>query len=91
MVGAVKKWQKDEPEKSRLVWNKLSEANSSLEKHLCTLSKLAEESWDVYKSVIANCSINTSEKVINHLILVLRILDYTYFVQLSLHNLTSGA
>ncbi|KAL8138791.1 hypothetical protein V2J09_004792 [Rumex salicifolius] len=66
MVGAVKKWQKNEPEKSHFVWNKLSEANSSLEEQLCTLSKLAEESWEVYKSVITVCSMNSAEKWTTH-------------------------
>ena len=30
MVGAVKKWQKADPEKSQETWRKLSEANSEL-------------------------------------------------------------
>ncbi|KAF5477841.1 hypothetical protein F2P56_004454 [Juglans regia] len=56
MVGAVKRWQKSDPEKSLDTWRKLSEANFSLEVQLNSLSKLAEEHWDAYKSVINDCS-----------------------------------
>ncbi|KAL3844453.1 hypothetical protein ACJIZ3_001856 [Penstemon smallii] len=62
MVGAVKKWQKADPQNSLETWNKLSEANSALELHLNTLSKLAENNYDAYRSAIINCSILTSEK-----------------------------
>lgn len=63
MVGAVKKWQKSDPENSLETWKKLSEANSALEMHLNTLSKLAEKISDVYTSVINSCSNITPEKV----------------------------
>ncbi|XP_022736386.1 phosphomevalonate kinase, peroxisomal-like isoform X1 [Durio zibethinus] len=56
MVGAVKKWLKDDPEKSQETWRKLAEANSELETQLNMLSKLAKEHWDVYKCVIDSCS-----------------------------------
>nr|WNX96115.1 Phosphomevalonate kinase [Ayapana triplinervis] len=62
MVGAVKKWQKSDPEKSKETWDKLSEANSALEAHLHLLSKLAAENWYSYKSVIESCSKFKSEK-----------------------------
>ncbi|XP_022892639.1 phosphomevalonate kinase, peroxisomal-like [Olea europaea var. sylvestris] len=62
MVGAVKKWQKSDPENSLETWKKLSEANSSLEMHLNNLSKLAEKNSDVYTSVINSCSNLTPEK-----------------------------
>lgn len=62
MVGAVKKWQKSDPEKSLYTWRKLSEANSALEAQLSTLSKLAEEHWDTYKCVINSCSMHTSRR-----------------------------
>ncbi|KAL0304911.1 UNVERIFIED_CONTAM: Phosphomevalonate kinase, peroxisomal [Sesamum angustifolium] len=62
MVGAVKKWQKTDPQNSLETWKKLSEANSALEMHLNTLSKLAEINYDAYRSAINNCSIHTSEK-----------------------------
>lgn len=62
MVGAVKKWQKSDPEKSLETWRKLSVANSALETQFKILSKLAEENWDAYKCVINSCSIHRSEK-----------------------------
>ncbi|KAL7111867.1 hypothetical protein ACP275_05G116700 [Erythranthe tilingii] len=62
MVGAVKKWQKSDPESSVETWNKLSEANSELEMHLDTLSKLAETNYDDYKTAVNKCSMLTSEK-----------------------------
>ncbi|KAK9120490.1 hypothetical protein Syun_018107 [Stephania yunnanensis] len=62
MVGAVKKWQVLEPQKSQETWRMLSDANSALESHLKVLSKFAEEQWETYKSVINSCSILTSEK-----------------------------
>ena len=52
MVGAVKKWQKSDPQKSKDTWNKLSEANSALEAEFNLLSKLAADNWDSYKAVI---------------------------------------
>ena len=63
MVGAVKRWQKSEPEKSHYIWTKLSETNSLLEKHLNKLNKLAEEQVEAYERVIDRCSIYKSEKV----------------------------
>lgn len=62
MVGAVKKWQKSDPEKSKETWTKLSEANSALETQLNTLSKLAEKHWDEYKSLINSLSMLKPEK-----------------------------
>ncbi|KAA8525824.1 hypothetical protein F0562_007679 [Nyssa sinensis] len=56
MVGAVKKWQKSDPQKSLDTWRKLSEANSALETRFNTLSKLAAEHWDAYKGIINSCS-----------------------------------
>lgn len=63
MVGAVKKWPKSDPEKSKETWTKLSEANSALETQLNTLSKLAEKHWDEYKSLINSFSMLKPEKV----------------------------
>ncbi|CAI9105235.1 OLC1v1004117C1 [Oldenlandia corymbosa var. corymbosa] len=62
MVGAVKKWQKSDPQKSLETWKKLSEANSTLELHLNTLSELAKLHGDSYRSVINKCSMLTAEK-----------------------------
>lgn len=62
MVGAVKKWQKSDPQTSIETWRKLSEGNTALEMQLNTLSNLAKMSFDVYKSVINNCSTLPSEK-----------------------------
>ncbi|XP_057723656.1 uncharacterized protein LOC130939580 [Arachis stenosperma] len=62
MVGAVKKWQKSDPQKSLDTWRRLSEANSQLEIQLNSLSKLAKEQWDAYKFVIDSCSKLRSEK-----------------------------
>lgn len=64
MVGAVKKWQKSDPQRSRDVWTKLSNANSALETQLSLLRKFAEEHWDAYKSIISSCSMRKSEEVI---------------------------
>ncbi len=66
MVGAVKKWQKLEPEKSKETWRKLSEANSELERQLNILRRLAEEDWGVYRDVIDQCSRLKSEKVFGY-------------------------
>ncbi|OVA02842.1 GHMP kinase N-terminal domain [Macleaya cordata] len=62
MVGSVKKWQVSEPQKSRETWRSLGEANSTLETQLNVLSKLAEEQWETYKSVVSSCSGLKSEK-----------------------------
>lgn len=62
MVGAIKKWQKSDPQMSLETWRKLSEANSALEAQFNLLSKLAEENWDAYKGIINRCSIYQSEK-----------------------------
>ncbi|KAK7410703.1 hypothetical protein VNO78_01705 [Psophocarpus tetragonolobus] len=62
MVGAVKKWQMSDPQKSMDIWRRLSEANSALEMQLNLLSKLANEQWNAYKSVIDSCSMLRSEK-----------------------------
>jgi len=63
MVGAVKKWQKSDPQKSLDTWTRLSEANSALEMQLNLLSKLAKEQWNAYKSVIDSCSMLRPDKV----------------------------
>ncbi|KAI8022923.1 Phosphomevalonate kinase, peroxisomal [Camellia lanceoleosa] len=63
MVGAIKKWQKSEPQKALETWRKLSEANSALEIQLNMLSTMAKEHWDSYKSTIDNCSMHRSEKI----------------------------
>ncbi|KAL0393704.1 UNVERIFIED_CONTAM: Phosphomevalonate kinase, peroxisomal [Sesamum latifolium] len=62
MVGAVKKWQKADPQNALDTWKKLSESNSALEFYLNTLTKLAENNYDTYRSAIDNCSKLTSEK-----------------------------
>ncbi|KAK7317142.1 hypothetical protein RJT34_01120 [Clitoria ternatea] len=62
MVGAVKKWQKSDPQKSLDTWRRLSEANSALEMQLNLLRKLVKEQWDAYKSVIDSCSMLRSDK-----------------------------
>ncbi|KAI8530633.1 hypothetical protein RHMOL_Rhmol11G0074700 [Rhododendron molle] len=62
MVGAVKKWQNSQPQKALEIWRKLSEANSALEMRLNSLSTVAKEHWDLYKSIIFNCSMHRSEK-----------------------------
>lgn len=63
MVGAVKKWHKSDPERSRDTWSKLSNANSALENQLNLLRKLAAEHADAYQCVIDSCSIRKSEEV----------------------------
>ncbi|KAG5540245.1 hypothetical protein RHGRI_020465 [Rhododendron griersonianum] len=63
MVGAVKKWQKSEPQKALETWKKLSDANSALEVRLNMLSTMAKEHWDSYRSIIDKCSLHKSEKV----------------------------
>lgn len=63
MVGAVKKWQKSDPQKAMETWKKLSEANKTLELRLNDLSTLAKEDWDMYKHVIHKCSLRKASKV----------------------------
>ncbi|KAK4789192.1 hypothetical protein SAY86_020511 [Trapa natans] len=67
MVGAVKKWQKSDPQKSIETWKVLSEANASLEKKFNLLSKLAKDQWDEYRHVIDRCSRMKAEKVLCNL------------------------
>nr|GEV07535.1 phosphomevalonate kinase, peroxisomal [Tanacetum cinerariifolium] len=62
MVGAVKNWQKSDPQKSLDTWRQLSVANTTLEHQLNLLSKLAEEHWDTYNGIIYSCSMHQSEK-----------------------------
>ncbi|KAK4486334.1 hypothetical protein RD792_009005 [Penstemon davidsonii] len=62
MVGAVKRWQKADPQNSVETWKTLSEANSALELNFNILSKLAENNYDAYASAVNNCSKLTSEK-----------------------------
>ncbi|KAK9067857.1 hypothetical protein SSX86_011968 [Deinandra increscens subsp. villosa] len=62
MVGAVKNWQKSDPQKSLDTWKGLSEANARLEAQFKLLSNLAEEYWDIYRSIIYSCSMYQSEK-----------------------------
>ncbi|KAI3703544.1 hypothetical protein L1987_73697 [Smallanthus sonchifolius] len=62
MVGAVKNWQKSDPQKSLDTWKGLSEANTKLEAQFKLLSNLAEEYWEIYRSVIYSCSMYQSEK-----------------------------
>ncbi|CAI0418724.1 unnamed protein product [Linum tenue] len=62
MVGAVRKWQKADPQKSQETWRILSAANSALERQLKALSQLAQEHWIAYKSVIDSCSTTKNDK-----------------------------
>lgn len=64
MVGAVKKWQKSDPQNAQETWTKLSESNSTLERQFNLLRKLAEENWDVYKCTIDRCSPLKADKVL---------------------------
>ncbi|XP_010540730.1 PREDICTED: phosphomevalonate kinase-like [Tarenaya hassleriana] len=66
LVGAVKKWQMAEPEKSRENWKNLSDANLELETKLNMLTKLAKNHWDAYIGIIKSCSVLTSEKWMQH-------------------------
>jgi len=63
MVGAVKKWQRSDPQDSLETWRRLSEGNSALEAHLNTLSKLAERHYNAYECIINACSLLPAEKV----------------------------
>lgn len=62
MVGAVKKWQRSDPQDSLETWRRLSEGNSALEAHLNTLSKLAEKHYSAYECIINACSLLPAEK-----------------------------
>ncbi|KAM0029806.1 putative phosphomevalonate kinase [Helianthus debilis subsp. tardiflorus] len=62
MVGAVKNWQKSDPQHSSDTWKRLSEANTTLEAQLTLLSKLAEDHWEIYQSVIYSCSMCQPQK-----------------------------
>lgn len=68
MVGAVKSWQKSDPQKSLDTWKGLSEANATLEAKFKLLSRLAEEHWETYRNAIYSCSTHQSEKVVHKLI-----------------------
>ncbi|KAK9070154.1 hypothetical protein SSX86_010554 [Deinandra increscens subsp. villosa] len=54
-----------DPQKSLDTWKGLSEANARLEAQFKLLSNLAEEYWDIYRSIIYSCSMYQSEKVIH--------------------------
>ncbi|XP_078437780.1 GHMP kinase family protein isoform X2 [Wolffia australiana] len=56
MVGAVKRWQKVDPEKSLSVWKCLAEANALVENQFKALSRVAEEERQVYKDTLIRCS-----------------------------------
>ncbi|XBH85976.1 hypothetical protein VPH35_073754 [Triticum aestivum] len=56
MVGSVKQWQKSDPQKAADTWSKLGMANSVLENQLRSLSKLSEDYWEAYESVVRSCS-----------------------------------
>ncbi|CAH9137719.1 unnamed protein product [Cuscuta epithymum] len=56
MVGAVKKWQKSDPQSSQETWRKLLEKNSALERNLNALSKLSESDYTSYEYIINCCS-----------------------------------
>ncbi|KAG9441558.1 hypothetical protein H6P81_017412 [Aristolochia fimbriata] len=62
MVGAVKQWQKSDPQGSLETWKRLGEANSKLEMQLKLLKKFAEDDFATYKYIIGICSHHTSEK-----------------------------
>nr|GEV35940.1 phosphomevalonate kinase [Tanacetum cinerariifolium] len=68
MVGAVKKWQNSDPQKSKDTWNKLSEANSALEAQFNLLSKLAADSWDSYKAWMEQFSEATHVEIVKALL-----------------------
>ena len=63
MVGSVKQWQKSDPQKAADTWSKLGMANSVLENQLRSLSKLSEDYWEAYESVVRSCSRLTFMKV----------------------------
>ncbi|XP_068646681.1 phosphomevalonate kinase, peroxisomal [Aristolochia californica] len=62
LVGAVKQWQKSDPQGSLETWKRLGEANSKLEVQLKLLKKIAEEQFETYKYIIGSCSHHTPEK-----------------------------
>ncbi|KAI7752536.1 hypothetical protein M8C21_015887 [Ambrosia artemisiifolia] len=62
MVGAVKNWQKSDPQNSSDTWKRLLEANTTLEARLTKLSKLALDHWEIYQSVIYGCSMYQPDK-----------------------------
>lgn len=64
MVGAVKQWQKVDPEKSLETWKRLAEANSIVEEQFKALSRLAEQQWEVYRDTVIRCSCLTHKQVI---------------------------
>lgn len=83
MVGAVKNWQKSDPQKSLDTWRQLSEANTTLEAQLNLLSKLAEEHWETYKGVVYYCSMYQPEKVVYKLLLKIESLFFLFFYMIS--------
>lgn len=64
MVGAVKQWQKSDPQGSLETWTRLGEANSKLEKQLGILRKFASEDWKQYLHIILSCGSKTYAKLL---------------------------
>lgn len=62
MVGSVKQWQKNDPEKSQEIMRRLAEANFKLETEFKRLSSLAEEQLETYKQIINKCSGHVHDK-----------------------------
>lgn len=61
MVGAVKKWQKSDPQKSKDAWTKLSYANSALKKQLNLLRKL-ELNMQMHINAVSTVAVFTNRK-----------------------------
>lgn len=55
MVGAVKQWQKIDPQKSLETWRRLADANSKLEAQFKILNNVAREQREAYKQTISIC------------------------------------
>lgn len=62
MVGAVKQWQKADPQGSLETWTGLGVANSQLERQLGLLSKFASEDWKQYLHIILHCGSHKHSK-----------------------------
>lgn len=88
MVGAVKQWQKADPQKSQETWKNIAEANSTLEAQLRQLQLLSETHWEAYKHIIGICSHHTYRRVTSKAVVITGTLYFTIFLLkiFSLHN-----
>eukprot|EP00252_Welwitschia_mirabilis_P002006 TRINITY_DN11964_c0_g1_i1.p1 TRINITY_DN11964_c0_g1~~TRINITY_DN11964_c0_g1_i1.p1 ORF type:complete len:570 (+),score=112.74 TRINITY_DN11964_c0_g1_i1:178-1710(+) len=62
MVREVQSWRKRDPENSQILWKRLAEANSAVERGLLSLKHFSKDHEKIYKLVLENCSNVLPEK-----------------------------